>query len=60
MKMAIDAEGNISYRLSMDQISTLTARLHVDLRRQASAVCLGGACAGDLAAAGQLFPGVPR
>ena len=56
MKMAIDAEGNISYRLSMDQISTLAARLHVDLRRQASAVCPGGACAGGLAAAGQLSP----
>jgi len=41
MEMPIDPEGDISYRLSMDQISTLAARLHVDLRRQASAVCRG-------------------
>jgi len=49
--LPIDAEGNISYRLSMDQISTLAVRLHVDLRRQASAVCPGAACAGGRAAA---------
>jgi len=35
----------------MDQISTLAVRLHVDLRRQASAVCPGAACAGGRAAA---------
>jgi len=51
MGMPIDPEGDISYRLSMDQISTLAARLHVDLRRQASAVCPGGACAEGRAAA---------
>jgi len=49
--MPIDPEGDISYRLSMDQISTLAVRLHVDLRRQASAVCPGGACAEGRAAA---------
>jgi len=51
MGMPIDPEGDISYRLSMDQISTLAARLHVDLRRQASAVCRGAACAEGRAAA---------
>ena len=51
MGMPIDPEGDISYRLSMDQISALAARLHVDLRRQASAVCRGAACAEGRAAA---------
>ncbi len=55
MGKPIDPEGDISYRLSMDQISTLAARLHVDLRRQASAVC-PGACAGGRPATGQLLP----
>jgi len=35
-------EGYISYRLTMDLMDALTAltvRLHVDLRRQASALC---------------------
>jgi hypothetical protein len=43
MELPVDLKDDISYRLTMDQISTLTARLHVDLMRQASAVCPGGA-----------------
>jgi hypothetical protein len=39
MKLSVDEKDYFSYRLTMDQISTLAARLHVDLRRQASTVC---------------------
>jgi hypothetical protein len=39
MELAVDREVYISYCLTMDQIKALVARLHVDLRRQASAVC---------------------
>jgi hypothetical protein len=45
--LSVDYEGYISYRLNMDQIKTLTTRLHVDLRRQASAICTRGVRAGE-------------
>jgi hypothetical protein len=39
----LDEEDDISYRLYMDEFGTLTARLHVDLGRRASAACPGAA-----------------
>jgi hypothetical protein len=67
MGLAVDREVDISYCLTMDQISltldqisTLVVRLHVDLRRQASATCPGGVCAGGWAAAGHPVAATPR
>ena len=42
MPWRIDTEVYISYCLSMNLTGPLTARRHVDLRRQASALCLHG------------------
>jgi hypothetical protein len=65
----VDREVDNSYCLNMnkdqvslttDQISTLAVRLHVDLRRQASAACSGGVYAGVWAAAGHLVAAGPR
>jgi hypothetical protein len=45
--LPVDYEGYNSYRLNMDQITALTTRRHVDLRRQASAICTRGVRAGE-------------
>jgi len=52
MELSVDREVYISYCLTMDQINLLVARLHVDLRRQASAVCPGAVRAGARPARG--------
>ena len=61
MGLPVDREVYISYCLTMDQINPLVARLHVDLRRQASAVCPGEVRAGARSPLGAAWPArVPR